>query len=206
MIQERSFERNKPSKRKLPTIFIATEGQTEESYFNEARKKYRGITVRIKCHKHKTAPDQIMKLAASESKNYDFLFAVFDCDNHETYKKARDFCTHHPKVIVIRSTPCFELWLLLHFTKITYNQNINNDKVIELLKYPNRLPDYDKSNKRVSKVFEKTKEHLNTAIKHAKYLNQNEHNSDLPYTNVHNLFNHFESIKNEKDKWLNKNT
>jgi hypothetical protein len=122
--------------KKLPpreTVLIVTEGRkTERKYFEAIRKEYHlpRETIRIEHGEH-TDPggivDDVIRIF-NEDPFYDWVFCVFDKDGHLGYQQAKDRIRSLKlrkregglsRVSAITSVPCFEFWLLLHFTYTT---------------------------------------------------------------------------------------
>lgn len=115
-----------------PRILIACEGEkTEPLYFEDIRKKNRvpSAHVRVLHSDLGTEPRQVVDFAEGkflETREYEWVFAVFDRDDHRTYhdalaraqsldKKLKNNEKEAIRFVAIPSVPCFELWLLLHF-------------------------------------------------------------------------------------------
>ena len=67
------------------------------------------------------------------------MWAVFDRDEHPSFKEAVDLCTQKG-VGVARSDPCFELWLILH--ECDYDQACTRFDVQNA--FASLRPEYDK--------------------------------------------------------------
>lgn len=97
---------------------------TEPDYVNGLKKHLRNPAVSIKVVSKDKAPSQVvqyaLKLAAQAPDTYDEVWCVVDTDQFtdldEAAKSAARSTTDRLKVTIIVSNPCFELWLLLHFT------------------------------------------------------------------------------------------
>ncbi len=156
-------------------ILIAVEGnnKTEKLYFNNFDK--RNVNYRINYAKgNETDPLNLVKHLINEIKNMDLnlqagdkAFCVFDIDDKITKSKiineALDLAKKN-NIEVITSTPCFELWFLLHFTYST--AYMSNMQVIKnLRKYIN----YEKNIDIYNKIVLKTNEAILNAKKLEKY-------------------------------------
>jgi len=130
------------------SFLIVTEGTvTEPVYFELLRESLQLSTVTVKVmpgkasdprHVIQSAADEVKKLArrvrqkkvaATELKSFDHVWAVIDTDVairlgywNDVIQKARDL-----KVKLAHSTPCFEYWLLLHLKMTTRGDLINGD-------------------------------------------------------------------------------
>jgi hypothetical protein len=129
-----------------------------------------------------------------------------DHDNHESLKRAinklKTYTPKHkdkskPLCQAIISTPCFEIWLLLHFIYTTKSYVTSEKKsaaelvISDLIK---KLPLYSKS---VSNWFNHLVDKQQVAIKNAKKLQ--EYNvktkSTNPATNMHELVEYLINLK-----------
>lgn len=120
----KAFERKGPSKEPYSTALIVCEGEkTEPNYFTGLCRYYRLSSANIAVtHAPGTDPMSIVThtegLMARE--HYDQVFSVFDRDGHANFDQAVDRVRNSPRGQsgswgAITSTPCFEVWLMLHF-------------------------------------------------------------------------------------------
>lgn len=152
-----------------------------------------------------SAPSSVVQFGEKYLKNdaeFDYVFFVFDRDNHPTYDKALSMISRLKKqykkieIYAITSTPCFELWLLLHKSDSAQPYNSKGSKspadcLIEKLKTFSPFENYSKNSG--CDYFDKIKDHIQTAIKNAKLLikngkdtQQNDHHIN-PSTYMHEL-------------------
>lgn len=126
--------RKKGKRPPYPRVLIVCEGaKTEPLYFDDIRKQNRVPSAHIKVmHADGTQPRQVVDCAEATfkaSKEYEWVFAVFDRDDHRTYVEALDRAAALDnklknderatvRFLAIPSVPCFELWLLLHYADI----------------------------------------------------------------------------------------
>lgn len=97
---------------------------TEPDYINGLRRHLRNPAVSIKVVTKDKAPSQVvqysLKLLAQSPDAYDEVWCVVDADQFtdldDAVALAARSTTSGPRVSVVVSNPCFELWLLLHFT------------------------------------------------------------------------------------------
>ncbi|MFA5286045.1 MAG: RloB family protein [Smithellaceae bacterium] len=195
----KSHQREKARRAPYKRILIVCEGKkTEPNYFKEFRKAH-GLNPRnvvIADKKDGLDPLNLVKYAIEEYKNdkdFDDVYCVFDRDKHETYhaalNKIRDYpmkrgVTLHP----ITSIPCFEIWLLLHFTYTTKPFCVaSNDSNCALLisDLKQYIPSYEKGAEKIYIADER----LDFAIDNAKKLDKFHQTSgtDNPSTKVHEL-------------------
>jgi len=125
-------ERNpRPARKMKPVFLVFCEGETEETYINFLRQKYR---IPIKVIPHITglsiSPDIIKRhISAEQLDSKDILtsFLMYDLDRKEIIEKLA-VCK---KSISITSNPAVELWFLLH-NREQYAE-ISTDRCIEAL-------------------------------------------------------------------------
>ncbi len=159
-------------KRKIK-IIIAVEGKnkTEKLYFDnfDDGKKAYSITI---AKGNDTDPLKLVKNLAKEMEKRDLslalgdkVFCVFDVDvqynKNKIIKEAIDFAKTKG-IQVITSTPCVELWFLLHF--LYTSAFLTNNEVIKRLK--NYVPKYEKN----MNIFPEINSRVKIAIKNAKQL------------------------------------
>ena len=147
--RKRDLRRKPPSKLRKPFVLIACEGGKTEPYYFDAfrqRLKFTKEQFKILGKEIGTHPKNIVKSAKKERQkllkdgyDYDKIWCVFDCDQHENIHEAFDQAKTN-KFEVIFSNPCFELWYLLHYQD--QRRHIERRDIIRELK--NYLADYDK--------------------------------------------------------------
>jgi hypothetical protein len=192
---------------------ILCEGETEENYFTglitkeEYRRKFGSISVEIykpKDHSPKglIAEAKIKaRTAKKEGDPYDFIWAVFDRDGHESSAQAfNDAITYNPPIKIAFSVTCFEYFVLLHFKKST-KAYINCEAVIKELK--NFLPEY----KKASNLFSLLEEYMDEGLRNSQWCHDHFRNEidggkklyDCnPYSNIHELVYFLFSLIEEK--------
>ena len=206
-----SFRRSVASRDPYDRVLIVCEGQkTEPIYFKKLREYFHlnPVNVVIADKKSGLDPKRLVEYAIEEfnkSRDFDHVYCVFDRDKHPSFDEALDKihstklkkkATIHP----ITSTPCFELWLLLHFEYTTRpfcsaGDDSNCALVVSELK--NCIP-YEKGN---PNIFSKVSNKLDTAIKNAKRLEEYHETSgsNNPSTNVYLLVEYLESLKRQRE-------
>ncbi len=195
--------RRRFSKRKINKVFaVVVEGQTEEKYFKSMNQKERNIGIDIKpdrlTNKYKSLIDQYNYVDSLLNQNYDAIFWVLDFDfiiNESQYDNQiiQNFITYRRRmenkgVIVIVNNPCFEYWLLLHFT--FSNKLYQNCKCaeIDLNKY---LPKYKKAS---DELYSELKKQLPIAINNSKNLNGFDEEEPKKTMSEMHLFFEYEGI------------
>ena len=164
-------ERKKAKRRPYEKILIVCEGEkTEPIYFDEIRTYYEldsaNVEIDGRCD---SSPISVVEYAYKEYLSsrvqgdpYDRVFCVFDKDAHSTYSYAltrvglindeiRKADPESNNIFTpVTSIPCFEFWLLLHFSPTTRpfvavgNKSAGARLIDELKTY---IPDYKKSQK-----------------------------------------------------------
>ncbi len=180
------------------TILILCEGKTPECRYFKKLAAELHIESRVTVqHGKDKAPARLGEKAIKEQKEseYSKVYLVIDDDGRsDKIKKLKNELQQHKQIILIISDPCFEFWLLLHFTKTTRPfKHTEGGKsacgqVIEKLKKRGRLPEYKKSH---PKIFETTYSRIETALETAKNL------SDHPSTNIHILVEDLRELARE---------
>ena len=196
--QQRKLQRKKAIRESYDRILIVCEGsKTEPQYFEEIRQFYklRTADIQVLPCQYGTSPQQIVDFAKDkclETKQWEKVYCVFDRDDHLNFDNALKSAAakdkkfknelHKPiRFIAIKSIPCFELWLLIHFDCLT--RETHRDDLRPLLRQDGRLPTYEKGQ---WGNFERTRHLLETAYSHATRLReeQQRHGRENPYTDV----------------------
>jgi hypothetical protein len=129
MVRRDSLKRRMPFREPLPRILVVCEGEvTEHGYFEHLGRLYRRF-VRVEVDsKGGSNPKKIVERAvglkkesdrqatAAEDENlrHNFVWCVFDVDDHHRIPDALQQARDNGIDLAI-SNPCFELWILLHF-------------------------------------------------------------------------------------------
>ncbi len=171
-----SLRRHRALRDSYEVVLIVCEGsKTEPRYFCELRDDLglNNLNV-VVTGESGSDPDSVVQFAirtAKEDRGYDCLYCVFDRDQHASYQAAIDRARNARigiPVNTITSVPCFEYWLLLHFTYTDRafagagNRSPCDEVIAELRRY---LPDYAKAD---HGIYMQTKENFDSAITHAK--------------------------------------
>ncbi len=234
---EKSREGGKGKRKVNPTIVIICEGKdTEVAYFQNFNSKYTKVDVRIaeKNSKGKnkgkaTDPESLVRKAVEIKEGYsiiekdgDRVWCMFDVDINRNNNNAEDskiaeinkaaVIADKNKIRLGVSSPCFEIWYLLHFEYTTAHMKDYGAVNKRLIKY---IPYYEKN----QDVYQLLKESLHLALINAEKLrnyhiesgrnlplNESENlkvdafsivNSN-PYTCVDNLINYMEKLEKIK--------
>ncbi len=122
------LQRQKRERARNKRYLIVCEGtKTEPHYFRDLLDDLgiRPHLVRV-APNDGTSPDRIVAHAlalyeedALKGDAFDQVYCVFDRDRHTTFddavQRTKDLTTTGKPFVAITSTPCFEVWLLLHF-------------------------------------------------------------------------------------------
>ena len=191
-----SFRRRPGQKSPRAVTLIVCEGDTERVYFE---------ALRIRLHLNRTevvlpgppgsAPITVVDYALEKNKEpggYDFIYCVFDRDQHESFERAlnklRANAKRHPLHAAV-SIPCFEYWLLLHFEH-TDAPFQNCDNVI--CRLGGHMPGYSKAD---SNQIEAILDRVEQALERAQILFPDPAASlDNPHTSAHRLVRHLKDI------------
>ncbi len=204
-----SFKRKLAKRAQYDMVLIVCEGEkTEPNYFRALIDDLQLNTANIKIAKNTagSSPRNVVDTGRKEykkAKDYDAVYCVFDKDQHPSYTEALDIirrenargkrgCPMH----AITSVPCFEFWLLLHFTYTTKNFDIGHGSVCanvisDLKAY---ISDYGKAD---TTIYQSTKEYISKAIANAKKV---EHHcrtggTDTPSTEIYKLIEYLQQLR-----------
>lgn len=171
MIKDR--RRNIQCRKSKRVILVAYEGnnKTEKNYFNNFSNREKDFVIKV-VPGNETDPVNLVKQTIQKSKelnldlkNYDKAFCVFDADikvekNAQIAKAIALAKTNN--IVPIVSTPCIELWFLLHY-KYTSSKISGTDVINKLKKY---YPKYEKS----CNIYPELKDKIFNAIENSKKL------------------------------------
>ncbi|MCF6262104.1 MAG: RloB family protein [Xanthomonadales bacterium] len=207
--QARNLERKRAKRAAYDRVLIVCEGEkTEPNYFQGLCDYYRLNSANIEiCGDCGSAPINVVERAKelyrAEKRSgipFDRVYCVFDKDSHRTYEAALQAVNNaKPKAtfFVVNSIPCFEFWLLLHFTYTTSpfcgteSSNSAGDQVLDRLrKY---IPSYAKGN---HGCFDLLIDQLPQAMENSKRAlhSANENGTDNPTTLVHELVEYLQGL------------
>lgn len=163
-------------RKERPTILIGLEGkgESEKKYFQALNQKYRNhYNIRFATGNEtdpigivKNVEDSIRNMGL-DTKNGDLFFCVIDADYDSSKESVINKAKHRAKdkgIKVIISNPCFELWLLLHFTKTT--------KLMNSIEVERELKTYLSRYKKGQLDFSKFESKIDEAVKRAKEIKE----------------------------------
>jgi hypothetical protein len=192
-------------------VLIVCEGsKTEVNYFEEIRQQARlpMVDFHVVPSNVGTEPKQVIESAEiyfKRERAFERIYVVFDRDDHKTYvtaiemaeaREKRPFKSHENQPVkfeAVVSVPCFELWLLLHYSDI--REMIHRKEAYSRLK--THMPAYSKG---TVGTFEATASQLEQATARATALKagKNRKLGCEAYTDVHELVTFLRSIKAER--------
>lgn len=200
------LERTQGERAKGPRFLIICEGQKTEPYYFEDLCQFhqlRTSRVRIAPGGHGSSPDCVVTYAEElfdedaklGADCYDQVFCVIDRDKHATYsaalKRIHELNEENKPFVPITSVPCFEYWLLLHFTFTRQSFHPTGKKsicdcVIGELRKQQGFSGYSKGQKGIYSLL---RDKTSTAIKHANQAEKDakQTGNDNPSTCVHYL-------------------
>lgn len=196
-------QRKKPKRQQNRRILIVCEGQnTEFFYFKSFKQAIRlpSVEVKILSMGKNSSPINIVKSAQNQlrQQEFDHAYCVFDKDRHPSYEQA---CNQETDILrIVRSIPCFEIWVLLHFEytnrvfHAAQSGSVSKPIIQAIQKY---LHQYSKSEEMAKNLYWALAGQLDQALKRAKKLR--EHNQDQgtldPYTDIDLLITELEKLK-----------
>lgn len=180
-----TLERQKKSRSKGPRFLIVCEGiKTEPYYFDEFCRFHQLLTprVRIAPNDSGSSPDRVVSHAERlyeedahiGADQYDKVFCVFDRDNHSTFMSAlvriKKLRTEGKPFLAITSHPCFEYWLLLHFTytRMPFHARGKQSIADSVIKELRQQPGMKAYNKADGNIYSLIRLKTDIAIQHAK--------------------------------------
>lgn len=192
-------------------VLIVCEGEeTEPNYFQELRDHYRleatNVVISGDCGSDPmsiyAAARDIQVTHRNAGDPFDRVYCVFDQDSHASFQQALDAIARARPAntwTAITSVPCFEFWILLHFTYTTQafraagGISACRQVIRELQRY---LPDYEKGREG---LFNQLHDQLDFAMANARRALQHAQaaGTDSPTTLVHKLVEELRSLNSE---------
>ena len=205
------LNRNKSNREGRLRYLIVCEGEkTEPNYLVDLRNdlKISSALIQIEKNQNGSSPNKVFEravevseIAKREGIPFDRVYCVFDKDKHETFDSTKLQISNYKKTPIkaIISVPCFEVWILLHFSYstspfVSTGKKSVGDSVVNKLKQINGFEKYEKGMK---EIYLKTKPLINTAINNANKLrNYNcENDTDNPSTDMDELIKDIQTNK-----------
>ncbi|MBP6535385.1 MAG: RloB domain-containing protein [Burkholderiaceae bacterium] len=173
------LQRQKRERAQNKRYLIVCEGtKTEPHYLSELLDdlRIRSHMVRI-ARNDGASPDRVVGHAlslyvedAATGDAYDTVYCVFDRDRHTTFdaavQRTKDLNAEGKTFVAITSTPCFEVWLLLHFGYSTQpfhsaGRKSVGDQVVGALKTKPGFANYGKGQ---SGIYHRLRDRLDDAL------------------------------------------
>ena len=201
MRRPNSYQRRGPQRERYDSVLIVCEGRkTEPFYFDGLKQAYKLSNANIRVTPADgTDPVSIVRFAerlASKEGDYDRVYCVFDRDGHTNFAEAIGLIREHGYIPII-SSPCFEIWVLLHFVYSTAPYNPAGNRSAGDLVLREVQKHFDKYSKGLRDVYSHLEPKLADAIKHATRLTQ--HNADTgssnPSTAMHQIVDYLRNLK-----------
>lgn len=200
--------RNIQSRKSKRVILVAYEGdnKTEKNYLNNFKGREKNYIIKP-VPGNETDPVNLVKQTIVKVKELgldlnedDMAYCIFDTDiNPEKNIQISNAINlaKEKKIIPIISSPCVELWFLLHYEFST--ATISNDDVIDKLrkhypKYQKNCDIYPEINDRVNKAILNAKKLENYQLQNNKQLQTVEAN---PYTEMYKIVEELQKINRE---------
>lgn len=200
----RSYSRRDPVRQSKKCILIVSEGaKTEPNYFESLKNYWRLVTADVRVLGQGASPSKVVERAVRErgakadlarrnqGLEYDEAWCVVDRDRHKDLEKAKAEARKE-NIRFILSTPCFEIWFLLHFKYSTSPFNTFQELLPRLKRC---IPDYCKASNCFATLLPK----LDTALSNAWKLRT--HNkrtgSNNPATDVDLLVTELQKMAGE---------
>ena len=207
--QTRSLARHQSSRKDYDRVLIVCEGsKTELNYLRELADSLALSSANIEVDGNSgSSPISVVRYAKrryreekAKGDTYDRVFCVFDKDKHADYEKAISETKAARPVGIFQampSVPCFEYWLLLHFTFSTRPYVLSgriSACFLLINDLRNHMPSYAKGDKG---IFKKLMSQTGQAIANSKQaLNQAVASStDNPTTKIHELVEYLQQLK-----------
>ncbi|MDO8445227.1 MAG: RloB family protein [Deltaproteobacteria bacterium] len=203
-----SLHRRHAKRAPYAVVLIVCEGsKTEPNYFKGLKDSLRLSSANIIIADNTTGSDPLSVVNSAikefnKDPSYDRVYCVFDKDKHTTYAPAIDKIRstrlkNNAELHSITSIPCFEIWLLLHYTYTTGSfcaAGNDSNCALVLSKLKTYIPDYEKGNQQIFKIVELK---LPDALSRAKRLEEFHKTSgtDNPSTKIHKLVEDLMKLK-----------
>ena len=206
------LQRKKHERERNERYLIVCEGtKTEPHYLQELLNdlSIRPQVVRV-APNDGNSPDRVVAHArvlyeedALTGDAFDQVYCVFDRDRHTTFDAAvqqtKDLTAAGKPFVAITSTPCFEVWLLLHFGYSdqpfhSAGRKSLGDQVVSVLR---AIPGFEKYGKGQKGVYGRTKGKLADALTNAERLRRQGAvtGSINPATDVDNLVKKLQALR-----------
>lgn len=201
---QKSHKRNTKNLLPKQVILIVCEGEkTEKNYFETLKKQLNLTNANIIIDPDSNpSPSSVVKYAKQKLEQnpneYDEIYCVFDRDRHKDFNRALNIAKN-TMIQTIISDPCFEFWILLHFTKTSKIFGRSGDSPCKEVQEEKAFKENVKNYAKDYDFKEIITQHLETAINNAKEINsQNEAQRQTPYTQVVVLVERLQELAGDK--------
>jgi hypothetical protein len=183
------YKRVPKGKKINPTYFVFCEGESEESYIQFLRSKYRlPVEIVPKITKNEIHERIIRESIKSSPKHEkDQIFLMYDIDVRGFLEKLQSIQKRIKSALLV-SNPCFELWYVLHYGN--HSAEITSENCFRKLL---SLCSVYKKGHLPSKLKDKLEEKKSEAIRHAKKLILYEN----PSTSIYQFIEIMEKVKSK---------
>lgn len=194
-------QRKSKNKKTRHTYLIVCEGEsTEKKYFSALKRHLMIPSTKIEPFGAGKSKKELVDHAIGKrkaSKSVISTWVVFDKDNisnqdvDQTIKYAND-----NDIQVAFSNISFELWLLLHFSKVEYDMSLDIKRLYKLIEKHCEYKDYEKDGKSDALLLDKIAENFEDALKNSNDLylkQQNIHKN--PYCSLNKLVNDLRTVR-----------
>ena len=205
----RSLKRRQARRSPYDMVLIVCEGEkTEPNYFRALIDDLQLNTANVRIAKNTagSSPRNVVDTARKTYKkeqDYDAVYCVFDKDQHPSYVEALDIIRREQRrkkkrcpIHAITSIPCFEFWILLHFTFTTKgfdsgHGSICGNVISDLKRF---LPDYEKGETNTYQIIkDRIPKAISNAKKTAAYCKSC--GTDTPSTEMYSFVEYLQQLK-----------
>lgn len=174
------FLRGRPTREPLPTASYAVEGQNTEPEYIGALARSQKLGRRFQFVRSHSDPVSVVKELIVEKKKKqgrgeycDNWIAVFDREfseeRKESARRARELAAKHG-IMCIESSPAFEYWLRLHFSRDDRPYGSMDDLIADLRRF---MPAYGKEAGNLSGQMDELLCRVETACENAAWVKDN---------------------------------
>lgn len=196
-----AYARRGPVREPYDTVLIVCEGgKSEPNYLRRLAAVHRLSSANITITPADGSdPMSVVSFAERElaRNDYDRVFCVFDRNGHANYDEALTKIDRLNKFTAVTSWPCFEVWVLLHFTysSAPYQASGGDSacgKVVKAVKL--FISTYTKG---YASLFDDLEDRLKDALRHAETLQREniKTGSTNPATRVHELVKYLIALR-----------
>jgi len=206
---EKALSRQRRQRAAFDKVLIVCEGEKTEPYYLMALRDHLGLPQAnvVIDPRSDSSPTSVVKYAKelitkNSTDPYNHVYCIIDRDNHADFQKAMDqikgFRSKMTTLHAIISDPCFEYWILLHYTYTTKLFGVSGESPCkELISKELKIyiPDYEKGD--ASVLVSLVEHQLQRAVANAKraYESAKKDGRDAPITQMHLLVQYLKQLK-----------